>query len=553
MPAKHKGKGGGGGGGYGGPPPPHGGDGMYPGGNYPGPHHHHHHQHQHHQQPPPPPQAAPVPVHHSGEMYGGAYQPGEEVSVFYRYEYDGSGDRAEAYFPVSSAVCGQGMPRMGKTDCWQPATVAQAFNPETFDPNMVHKTGVLVRLLHPLWYNRHGNVLDVSSPKNTEVRVHPADVVRGPPPPPQVSFVVVRWGGHFRTPDYNELAGEDGGWGDIGTSISDGYIRNVFDRVYLRLGNTYEVLTCYVGGKRDLDLLTGPSVVSQLHGELKAGCYFLWPNSFVDGSSRTPGFVEKDALFKCMSTLECSGVETAFPHPSPLYKALVSKDWCSYTCVFPEFRVPATTKVMRSSIHRSSEEAAATALAALGELSNSNRAGEPIKKGVAKLGYSWEASDVLSWKGKWDLSKKLEHLVTQPGCEADNVIVQEFIESNLEIRCYCLEGKPVKLLYTKFCENTDGGSFTAFKSMSRDYAIKHWYGNCEQAMAHAESEICKAVRLLSSSCSCSLSLIFFPRFGTTNDIHASTHTHTGPGMDALGAGSLLPAPLLPAARLLCAP
>eukprot|EP01061_Rhynchopus_euleeides_P015778 TRINITY_DN26824_c0_g1_i1.p1 TRINITY_DN26824_c0_g1~~TRINITY_DN26824_c0_g1_i1.p1 ORF type:complete len:610 (+),score=236.54 TRINITY_DN26824_c0_g1_i1:40-1830(+) len=429
------------------------------------------------------------PVHHNPANYS-HFTKGEEVSIFYRYEYDGSGDGPEAYFPVSHPACGQSMPRIGRTDCWQPAVVIHNFNPESYDPRNP-KTGVSVRLLHPTWYNRHGNLLDVTCAKNTEVCIHPADIVRGPAPRPMVSFVVVRWGGHYRTPDYNELSGEEGGWGSMGTSISDGYIRSVFDRAYLRLGNTYEVLTCYVQSKHDLDRLTPSVVIPQLNGEVKAGCYFLWPIAFVDGSCRTPGYVEKDALFKCMSGLEIAGIETSFPHPAMIYKTLVSKDWCSFTCIFPEFRVPATTKVMRSSIHRNSREAADTCLAALQDLTNS---GAPITKGVAKLGYSWEASDVLSFKGSWDLAKKLEQLVSQPGCEADNVIVQEFIPSDLEIRCYCIEGRPVKLLYTKFCENTDEGSFTSFKSVSRDYAIAHWFGKCEQAMTHAESEICRMVR-----------------------------------------------------------
>ena len=429
----------------------------------------------------------PWPVHHQASY--GPFSKGEEVNIFYRYEYDGSGDGPEAYFPVSSPVCGQSMPRMGKTDCWQPAVVAQNFNPEHFNPQNL-QTGVMIRLLHPNWYNRHGNLLDVSCAKNTEVYMHPADVVRGAPPRPKVSFVVVRWGGHVKTPDYNELAGEDGGWGSMGTSISDGYIRSLFDRAYLRMGNMYEVLTCYIQSRHDLERLTPASVLPQLSAEVKAGCFFLWPIAFVDGSCRTPGYVEKDAFFKCMTGLESAGIETAFPHPSMIYRCLVSKDWCSYTCTSPIFRTPATTKVMRSSIHRNSKEAADVCIQALTQLTN---LGAPIARGVAKLGYSWEASDVLSFKGPWDLAKKLEQLVSQPGCEADNVIVQEFITSDLEIRCYCIDGQPTKLLYTKFCENTDEGSFTSFKSSSREYAVANWFGKCEQAMCHAEAEICKLV------------------------------------------------------------
>ncbi|KAJ9469514.1 hypothetical protein DIPPA_24965 [Diplonema papillatum] len=432
------------------------------------------------------------PVHHSPSNDYGHWAPNEAVHVFYRYEYDGSGDGPDAYFPVRTESSGQCLPRIGATHCWQPAVVVDRWHPSMFDPLDPINTGVNVRLSYPTWYNRQGCALDVRMARNCEIRIHPADVVRGTEmPATDISFVVVRWGGLFKTPDYNDLGGEEGGWGSIGTSISDGYITAMFDRAYQRLGPTYEVITCFVQGSADMGQVTPNAIVPLLRGRRFAGCYFLWPIAFTEGTCRTPGYVEKESLFSVMRRLECGGVPTAFPHPSYLYRTLVSKDWCQYVCLLDSLHVPATTRVSRARIAANAEDAAANAIASLTSLSDQS----VITGGVAKLAYSWEASDVFSFRTKQQLAANLGRLVSQPGCESEYVIVQQFVPSDLEIRAYCISGEPVHLLYTKFCEHTEEGSFTAFQSVSRDTAVGEWFGGCDIAMAHAEAEVCRLTHL----------------------------------------------------------
>ena len=45
-----------------------------------------------------------------------------------------------------------------------------------------------------------------------------------------------------------------------------------------------------------------------------------------------------------------------------------------------------------------------------------------ICKGVAKLGYAWEATHVRIFAGEAELSRALVALCTQPGCEAPTVL-----------------------------------------------------------------------------------------------------------------------------------
>ena len=96
-------------------------------------------------------------------------------------------------------------------------------------------------------------------------------------------------------------------------------------------------------------------------------------------------------------------------------KVFLSKDWTSQLCIFPEMAIPPTTKVSRCAFERDPLGASRKALQALVHLTSTQEAkktetsaaglsgpisagkvfpgGVPNTRGVAKLGYSWEAND----------------------------------------------------------------------------------------------------------------------------------------------------------------
>merc|ERR550514_1514473 len=81
-----------------------------------------------------------------------------------------------------------------------------------------------------------------------------------------------------------------------------------------------------------------------------------------------------------------------------------------------------------------------------------------VTKGVAKLGWSWEAMDVQAWKSKQQLTAALSYLAEQPGSLMDFVFVQEWVDFDVEMRHFVVEPliedprtwKAKKIIYTVF-------------------------------------------------------------------------------------------------------
>ena len=69
------------------------------------------------------------------------------------------------------------------------------------------------------------------------------------------------------------------------------------------------------------------------------------------------------------------------------------------------------------------------------------RAGARGARGVAKLGFSWEASDVRSFEGEAQLATRLEQLFLQAQCGAECALVQERVEgAACEMRAFVVDG-----------------------------------------------------------------------------------------------------------------
>eukprot|EP00929_Paragymnodinium_shiwhaense_P008913 TRINITY_DN1128_c0_g3_i1.p1 TRINITY_DN1128_c0_g3~~TRINITY_DN1128_c0_g3_i1.p1 ORF type:complete len:357 (+),score=100.68 TRINITY_DN1128_c0_g3_i1:161-1072(+) len=231
----------------------------------------------------------------------------------------------------------------------------------------------------------------------------------------------------------------------------------------------------------------------------------MWPITYQDGHD-FPAYVERDRQLRLMIEMEATGICTRFPHQAHLYRMFASKEWTAQLCLHPLLRVPLTTQVPRQCIALSPEKAAAGALKALQKLSEARSAWTEqcgqgsfkalqVQHGVAKLGWSWEAMDVQAWRNKQELTNALGNLIEQPGSQAEQVFVQEWVDFDVEVRHFLVEPdlsrpetlKPKKRIYTIF-KSKEGGSFRNFQRYDRSECQKHTFQDDAAAMDDAESQ-----------------------------------------------------------------
>eukprot|EP01062_Namystynia_karyoxenos_P019317 TRINITY_DN17256_c2_g1_i1.p1 TRINITY_DN17256_c2_g1~~TRINITY_DN17256_c2_g1_i1.p1 ORF type:complete len:533 (+),score=105.40 TRINITY_DN17256_c2_g1_i1:86-1600(+) len=407
---------------------------------------------------------------------------GAEWEVFYRFAHSPPGGLgADGWFPVAGGAQGTHMPRAGWTDGWLPARQVGEYDEaaaDAFDP----ATWLQAEVLCPLWATRRG-----------ELRRGPLRCRFPPPharpraqgaPHPRVSFLCVRWGGKGGPPD-EWVGARCAEQGVLTTSVCDGFIDGLYETAAARLGPSYEVYTVFASCGADLARVCAPSAAARLGAQNRCGLYFLWPALWRAEGAETPaaGHAHAVSLFDLMRRAEHAGVRTCFPHPVPLYRTLVDKTWCATTQCCAELRVPLTVQVPRE-VHSAGGAAAAArcALHALAAVSG----GAPPERGVAKLGYSWESVDVRHWKGEAQLAERMDELLLQPGCDAEQVIVQEFVPSDAELRVYLLGGRAAHCIWTRFAGVGDKGEPADFERTGKDDAVDAWLGGDKAAAADAE-------------------------------------------------------------------
>jgi hypothetical protein len=434
-------------------------------------------------------------------MPASSFRKGDTVEVFYRVTHNANG-----YIPVCSDGHGAMSPRIGFTHKWMEACVVQDFD------SSVHSS-VRVRYTHRSWF-RGGRKLDTADDDACDESVSSTYVRRTSPAcTPLISFFVVRWGGREQC---DAVVGEDGGggWGASGSVTSNLYFDTLFEHIHAALGASYEVLGAFCSDSTDLTRLEHqmPSLTATLRGPHRAGMYFLWPAEVVDQAYIGAGFVQRHELFALMAAAERCGVSTRFPHPSHVYNVFASKDWMCHMCLSPCFKVPATTKVSRAAVicELTAETAAHSALAALHALQQQQliaqqrprlrerpqfASAEGAVHGVAKLGFSWEASSVLAFDSPVELAHRLRALLSRTGCTATAAFVQEKVERvACEIRTFVVDGEPSHKLYTRFEPADDDGRFCEFRHVSRAEALSRWFDANEAALAHAERKINRLAR-----------------------------------------------------------
>ena len=304
----------------------------------------------------------------------------------------------------------------------------------------------------------------------------------------------------------DEVKEGHGGWGRTGSAVSDLYIKVVFEEtVWPQLGPTYEVVSIFVRSSDDLLKLSGATIAPLLKGRHKVGMYFLWPVVFHD-SSTSPGYVNSWNLLQMMASFEGAGITTRFPHHSHLYKLLLSKDWCCYLGWDKNMGTPPTTKVPRSLIANNPNHAANQAIAAIQRISLFRNGVAPNldvpQKGIAKLGYSWEATDVRCFEGPGQLALALKDLAEQPASFVEGVLVQEWVNFDIEIRLFWVDAdigidpktktlrkpNPSKILYTAFNTIDHEQRMRDFERFSRVDAVARCFSGDEAAMTDAETQ-----------------------------------------------------------------
>jgi len=315
-----------------------------------------------------------------------------------------------------------------------------------------------------------------------------------------LSMLIVRWGGEET--DFNVEQ-----WGAASSSTSDTYVKTFVDQiVYTRLGPDYEVFTVFVSSGTEMGRIQPAAICQAMTGRHKAGLYFLWPVMAQDGAIDESGMVEQGNYFDAVKAFEAAGVPTRFPHPSQLYRHLLSKEWQPSLCLVPSLRIPPAAMVNRATIMASPRRAAQLACAALAVLRETRYKTRPepeplriaddeVRRGVAKLGYAWEAAHVRVYRGEAQLATALLELSAQPGVTSAHVIVQDFARNDFELRQFVINGEVVHKIYSNF-ERTDGdGYFREFAMKDRAAAVAEWMEGDEAAMAMAER---KATKLASS-------------------------------------------------------
>ena len=407
------------------------------------------------------------------------YREGEEVDVFYRALEEDTG----GYFPCADStdnLCG---PRVARSDGWVPAVVERAHH--GWDGEQV-----LVRHAWPHWREPGGRPLDMSDDRNSVQRFAPYRVRprSEKPEKPSLDILLVRWGGKE---DPDACAGQySGSWGSAGAVVSDRFASGLLDFVHWKLGCDYGACTAYVTSGSDLERLCERRITQMLEGKHVAAFYLLWPARFDDGTAGRPGMVPADSLLELMRRVESAGVPTRFPHAAHVYRALLAKEWTTAVsgCGPSQMSVPATTRVSASSVARVPFSAAKRAVDALRAIK-----GDECDRGVVKLGYSWEALDVRAWRGVSDLAGALVDVLHQPGCRARHVFVQEYVRHLGEARCYVVDGRVAKILFTRFeppdDEGDDAGRFCTFKEVPRSVILEGWCENSSERLRALDAEL----------------------------------------------------------------
>jgi len=448
------------------------------------------------------------------------FKQGDAAFVFYTAETMCRPE--ETYFAVIHQHHGSYRPRIGLTQGWISAIVARDVNEGDQQ--------VWVTYSWPHFYTQRGRLAD----KNDGVE-YPFQLDRvklasefaapslffmpGATYTPKLSILTFRWGAR------NEVVPPEQ-WGETGSSNSTIFLQSFLDgAVSPALGRNFEVWTMFIEDSSDLvkvadtaHLIFGPTHPLR-RAENVCAMYFLYPTAFEEncvptaetGEDEGAAHVDQKSLFKLMNAVERAGIPTRFPHCSGFYELLTSKRWTHMMTLSTQHSVPPSVALPRMLIEKDAKYAAASAIASLFEVKKQQailRGDEkeplPIIKGVAKLGFSWEALDVKFWEGQQGLETAInqltqvieisQHLVGQPH-DCESLLIQEYCEHDIEMRLYVVDGQIEGRIYTKFCKIKDNNEFGDFKQhFDQTTVANEWMGGDLAALEDGERQCREATK-----------------------------------------------------------
>lgn len=378
---------------------------------------------------------------------GEALAPGQRVHVYYRGSLatlQPGGRRATSTAVIAvpkdrgGSAAASVSPRMGLTTGWLEAVVVAV---------ALAGGGAQVNFTNHAFYDRLSCRVDGSLQLVPREDVAPWSTSARPVP--RVGVIGIRWGAHadVATP-----------WLPAEAYLGAG---GAFARVY---GRDFEAWTAFVTRGAHLEALASSAHLLLAHHPVRrcthvGAMFFLTPTRHDEGSTVYQatggghGSVSEGPLFAAMRRIEAAGVPVRFPHPPSLYRLLLSKEWVPHLATEPSWGLPVTVALPVGAVWADGEAAAARRALAQLEAAKAARGEEPtsVARGVAKLGYSWEANDVVSWSGAQELAGALTTLLSDvlildvAGAvgqthAADQVLVQEFFPNAFEVRCYLING-----------------------------------------------------------------------------------------------------------------
>lgn len=371
--------------------------------------------------------------------------------------------------------------------------------------------------------------------------VHPSRLREAEHDPPRLSVLLARWGGKHKVG--KEWGGEEddgeGGWGDYGSPPCDWYISAMLREGVMRhplvsgevdaalpVSNrraeeltgllNVEVHSLFVGSSKGCAEIAkaAPFIEQKMQGVSKASFWMLWPGEWDDfPSADYAGYVQRHVLFDAMRACEASSIRSTFPHPSVLYEFITSKTWMATLSPYVESALPAAVIVNKDDYIRDPLQAARRALAGLEEIRAKNpfpKDGEEkpapsvinrdrIRKGVVKLGWSWEARFVAFFDGEKQLAEKLKDLLIAEGCLAAEAVVQEWVDFDFELRLFFLPPAdwtpatniaPTRLEFNGWGASEKGSAGPGcFLKLNQNKVLAKWQGDKEALDAAQERAI----------------------------------------------------------------
>lgn len=397
---------------------------------------------------------------------------------------------------------------------WFDGTLHEEFNPTKYDEKVKSTWPVVmpannVHFVDKTGWGKKGG----AKPQPVRLVRHAANQ------PPALSIMLVRWSGPH-APWMDDDEPNDGDWGKYGSPASDEYMDALCRMGVLAhpkiaddegLQCNAQIFQLYVSSSADMWEVQqmAPWLQSQMKGRKRTVFWMLWPAEWEDtGDPDFACYIERHAMFNAMRTLEGVGLQTGFPHPADQYELITSKTWMATLSVVPAACLPAGVMVSKGSAVRDLKLASEQALAGLHYIKRMNPYSvgpdEPpapsvinkdgIKKGVVKLGWSWENRFVLTFNDATQLQARLKELLNVQGCTAQAALVQEWVDFDFEMRYYFLPPadwlpsgetvlEPTRFECNEWGERDEKGSAgtsrASFSKLSEEGVLKKWQGDKE--------------------------------------------------------------------------